>query len=66
MLGYDVPKQFITPSGFKSLTLKGEITNPFLLYADKKLNGQDPEYYNTGGVASPVPRQITFTVSLGL
>lgn len=65
-LGYDVPKSVITPIGFKSLTLKAEATNLFLLYADKKLNGQDPEFYNSGGVASPVPRQITFTVSLGL
>jgi TonB-linked SusC/RagA family outer membrane protein len=65
-LGYDVPKSVITPIGFKSLALRAEATNLFLLYADKKLNGQDPEFYNSGGVASPVPRQITFTVSLGL
>jgi TonB-linked SusC/RagA family outer membrane protein len=65
-LGYDVPSHVITPAGLKSLTLKAEATNLFLLYADKKLNGQDPEFYNSGGVASPVPRQITFTVSLGL
>jgi len=50
----------------KSLTLRAEATNLFLLYADKKLNGQDPEFYNSGGVAAPVPRQLTFTVSLGL
>ena len=37
----------------------------FLIYADKKLNGQDPEFFNTGGVASPVPRQFTLTLRLG-
>lgn len=65
-LGYTVPQHVIAPIGLKSLGLRAEATNLFLLYADKKLNGQDPEYYNSGGVASPVPRQITFTVSLGL
>jgi len=37
-----------------------------VIYADKKLNGQDPEFFNTGGVASPVPKQFTLTLRLGL
>ncbi len=37
----------------------------FLLYADKKLNGQDPEFFNTGGVAAPVPKQFTLTLRVG-
>ena len=45
--------------------LKLQATNLFLIYADKKLNGQDPEFFNTGGVASPVPRQFTLTLRLG-
>jgi TonB-linked SusC/RagA family outer membrane protein len=65
-LGYDVPSQLLTSVGINTLSLKLQATNLWLLYADKKLNGQDPEFYNTGGVASPVPRQITFTLSLGL
>jgi TonB-linked SusC/RagA family outer membrane protein len=65
-LAYDVPAQLISTIGIKTLSLKLQATNLFLLYADKKLNGQDPEFYNTGGVASPVPRQVTFTLSLGL
>ncbi|MCD8186843.1 MAG: SusC/RagA family TonB-linked outer membrane protein [Rikenellaceae bacterium] len=47
------------------LSLKVAATNLFLLYADKKLNGQDPEYYSSGGVSSPLARQFTFTVRLG-
>lgn len=50
----------------QTLSLKLQATNLMLLYADKKLNGQDPEFFNTGGVASPVPRQFTLTVRLGL
>ena len=40
-------------------------TNLCLLYSDKKLNGQDPEYMSVGGVSSPVPRQFTMTLRVG-
>ena len=49
-----------------NVALKLQATNLCLLYADKKLNGQDPEFVNSGGVASPVPRQFTMTLRLGL
>ena len=49
-----------------NLGLKVQATNLFLLYADKKLNGQDPEFYNTGGVAVPLAKQFTFTLRIGL
>ena len=49
-----------------SLSLKLQATNLFLIYSDKKLNGQDPEFYNAGGVALPVPRQLTLTLRLGI
>lgn len=65
-LSYDFPKAWISPLKISSLSLKVQATNLFLIYADKKLNGQDPEFFNAGGVASPVPRQFTFTLRLGL
>jgi TonB-linked SusC/RagA family outer membrane protein len=65
-LSYDFPKNWISPLGFKSLTAKIQATNLFLLYADSKLNGQDPEFFRSGGVAMPVPKQITMTLKLGL
>ena len=49
-----------------SLSLKLQATNLCLLYADKKLNGQDPEFFNAGGVAVPVPKQFTLTLKIGL
>jgi hypothetical protein len=48
------------------MQLKIQATNLSLLYADKKLNGQDPEFFNSGGVASPVPKQFTLTLRLGI
>jgi len=65
-LSYEFPKSWISAAKISNLSLKLQATNLFLIYADKKLNGQDPEFFNTGGVASPVPRQFTLTLRLGL
>ena len=65
-LSYDFPKKWIDPIKLNSLSLKIQATNLCLLYADKKLNGQDPEFFNTGGVAVPVPKQFTITLKIGL
>jgi TonB-linked SusC/RagA family outer membrane protein len=65
-IAYDVPKKLISKASLNNLSLKLQGTNLFLLYADSKLNGQDPEFNNSGGVASPMAKQITFTISLGL
>ncbi|MCR5132254.1 MAG: SusC/RagA family TonB-linked outer membrane protein [Prevotella sp.] len=64
-LDYTFPKEWLQPIGIQNINLKLQATNLFLIYADKKLNGNDPEFFNTGGVASPMPRQFTFTVRLG-
>lgn len=65
-LMYDFPRKWISSLHLSNLSLKFQATNLCLLYADKKLNGQDPEFVNSGGVASPTPRQFTMTVRLGL
>ena len=65
-LAYDFSKAWIIPLKLKDLSLKVQATNLFLIYADDKLNGQDPEFFNAGVVASPVPRQLTITLRLGL
>lgn len=65
-LNYDFPHSWINPLGLNTLALKLQATNLFLFYADKKLNGQDPEFFNTGGVAVPLPKQFTLTLRLGL
>jgi len=65
-LSYDFPKQWLSSTPINNLSLKLQATNLFLIYADKKLNGQDPEFFNTGGVAAPVPKQFTMTVKVGL
>lgn len=65
-LGYEFPKSIVNSLRLSNLSLKLQATNLFLLYADKKLNGQDPEFFNTGGVASPMPKQFTLTLKVGI
>lgn len=65
-LSYDFPKQWANSMKLSNLSLKLQATNLFLIYADSKLNGQDPEFFNTGGVAAPVPKQFTLTLRLGI
>lgn len=65
-LTYDLPKSFLQKIRFSSASVKVQATNLCLLYADKKLNGQDPEFFNAGGVATPNPRQFTFTLRFSL
>ena len=65
-LTYDLPESFLKKIRFSSASVKVQATNLCLLYADKKLNGQDPEFFNTGGVATPNPKQFTFTLRFSL
>ena len=62
---YDFPRTVIDKLNMQNLSLKIQATNPFLIYADKKLNGQDPEFFRSGGVAVPMSKQFTFTVRVG-
>ena len=65
-LSYDLPKKYLEKqTTVQHFGVKLTATNVWLAYADKKLNGRDPEYYNTGGVSSPTPRQFTMTIKLG-
>lgn len=64
-LQYSLPQSVLEGLLLKSASFKIQGTNLFLLYADKKLNGQDPEFFRAGGVSAPVPKQFTLTVRLG-
>lgn len=64
-LSYDLPKSVLNNSFLSNASLKLQATNLFLIYADSKLNGQDPEFFRSGGVSAPVPQQFTLTLRLG-
>ena len=65
-VAYDFPQKWLSALRLNSASIKLQGTNLFLLYSDKKLNGQDPEFYNTGGVAVPMAKQFTCTLRIGL
>jgi hypothetical protein len=65
-LTYDFNPNLIHKIGLSTASLKLDATNLVLLYSDKKLNGQDPEFVNAGGVASPLSKQFTLTLRLGI
>ena len=64
-LGYNMPDKFLKKVRLHAANLRLNITNPFLIYSDKKLKGQDPEYYKSGGVSLPTPKQYTVTLNIG-
>lgn len=64
-LSYALPKKVSESLKLSNLGLRFNVVNPWLIYADKRLNGQDPEFINTGGVALPIAKQYSLTVKLG-
>ncbi|MDR0229301.1 MAG: SusC/RagA family TonB-linked outer membrane protein [Flavobacteriaceae bacterium] len=64
-LAYEFPDHFKKSMRFSNFSLRAMATNPWLIYADKKLNGQDPEFFRSGGVAMPVTTQYTLTLNVG-
>ena len=64
-LKYAFPNDLLKTLFIKTFAISAQVQNPWLIYADKRLNGVDPEYYNTGGVAQPIIRQYTLTLNIG-
>lgn len=61
-LQYNLPDDILKRTGLKGTSVMGSAYNLFLLHSDKKLKGQDPEFFNTGGVAQPIQKQFTLTI----
>ncbi len=63
-LSYQLPAHFIQQIRASNASVSLAATNPWLIYADPKLNGQDPEFFNSGGVAQPIQKQFTLSLKL--
>ena len=63
-LAYQIPQQVFNTQVFKAASVILTGTNLLLLYSDRKLYGQDPEFFSSGGVALPVAKQITASLKL--
>ncbi|RAV27642.1 SusC/RagA family TonB-linked outer membrane protein [Sinomicrobium soli] len=64
-LTYTFPRSLTEKMGMRTFLLRFQTTNPFLIYSDSALNGQDPEFFRSGGVAYPITRQYTLTLNVG-
>ena len=65
-LAYQLPNEMMKKFGLNNASVTAATTNPWLMYSDEKLRGQDPEFFNSGGVAQPVQKQITLALKVGL
>lgn len=65
-LSYQIPAPLLGKIGLKGGSLTATGNNLWLIYADERLHGQDPEFYNTGGVALPVNKQVTVSLRVSL
>jgi TonB-linked SusC/RagA family outer membrane protein len=64
-LSYVVPSTWLSSLQATNLSVSLVANNPILLYSDKKLKGQDPEFFSSGGVALPIPQQYTLSLKAG-
>jgi len=66
-LSYQLPAEMLQRTNFfKTVSITAAAINPWLIYSDKKLKGQDPEFFNAGGVAQPIQKQVTLSLKVGL
>lgn len=63
---YSLTPQTLQRIGLGSASLSLTGNNLWLIYSDKKLKGQDPEFFNAGGVAQPIQKQITLSLKVGI
>jgi TonB-linked SusC/RagA family outer membrane protein len=65
-LSYRLPAALLKRTGLNAASVNLQGNNLWLIYADKKLKGQDPEFFNTGGVALPVAKQVVLSLKVGI
>ena len=65
-LSYNLSQKIADRLGVTNASVSFVTNNIAVLYADEKLNGQDPEFISSGGVALPVSKQMTLSLKVGL
>lgn len=65
-LAYQLPVKYAKAIGMNTMSITAAGTNLCLFFADKKLEGQDPEFFNAGGVAQPLQKQVIISLKIGI
>ena len=63
-LTYTLPQSLLSRTFIKSASVSASAYNLWLLYSDSKLNGLDPEFYQSGGISLPMSRSYTLSLTL--
>jgi hypothetical protein len=64
-LQYSLPGKIIRGTPLKSASVNLVGTNLLMIYSDPDLHGQDPEFFNAGGIAMPINKQATLSLRVG-
>lgn len=64
-LTYQLPARIAQKIKSNNIGATVSATNPWLVYSDPALRGQDPEFFISGGVAQPIQKQVTLTLKVG-
>ncbi len=64
-LSYQLPKKVISKFWAQNASIAFVANNLWLIYSDPALQGQDPEFFESGGVALPIQRQLSLSLKLG-
>jgi TonB-linked SusC/RagA family outer membrane protein len=64
-LAYGLPNKLLQGTPFKTVAVNLVGNNLLLLYSSKDLHGQDPEFFDAGGVALPINKQVTLSLRVG-
>lgn len=65
MFSYQLPDRIAKSFWARNASLSLVANNLWLLYSDKALQGQDPEFFQSGGVALPIQRQFSLSFKFG-
>lgn len=65
-LAYQLPQTLLKRAGIVNASVQVTAINPLLIYSDSKLHGQDPEFFNAGGVAQPLQKQYVMSLKVTL
>src|SRR5690606_15470292 len=65
MFSYQLPSGVANSFLARSASVSLVANNLWLLYSDKALQGQDPEFFQSGGVALPIQRQFSVSFKFG-
>jgi hypothetical protein len=64
-VSYRLSDRTLKAIGLNSVSVSVIGNNLWVIYSDPALHGQDPEFFNAGGVALPINKQFVLSLKVG-